>query len=639
MARGIATWDTALQIADVFAVDPLGCGGIWLQARSGPVRDAYMDLIRQRIGDDVVWRRLPAGLTDDRLLGGLDLTATLLRGQPVFERGLLSELNGGVCVLPMAERTDLGLAARLAAVMDAGAVLVERDGFALRDETRFGVIALDEATDEDDAGLPAKLSDRLAFCVDLSAVPYACVRAAVAENDDGTELLRSSRIVTARALLPDVCVPDALLEGLCEAAAGLGVAGLRPIQLAMAVTRVVAALEGRTQAEVADAALAGQWVFGPRATQIPQAAQPDDETAEQPEPEPDPPPPESPEPEQPEPDQADTEKDDENEETRQVPDALPEDMLLDIIQASLPDGLLAKLTAQMASRNATKTSGPAGMRSASQQHGRPKGTAPGQLGPGARLSLVATLRAAAPWQKLRRAQAQAKAQARSGGVSHRAGPVTAAGGDNGQRVFVEQSDFRIKRFENRSESVTIFAVDASGSAAAQRLGEAKGAVELLLAECYVRRDHVALVALRGEKADVLLPPTRSLVRAKRALVGLPGGGGTPLADGVMAALGLALAAKRRGQTPALVFLTDGRGNVARDGSKGREAGQADALAAAKILRAEGFRTIVIDTSRRPQSHAANLAQAMDALYLPLPNADALRLSSAIGGFVNGTRTS
>ena len=104
-------------------------------------------------------------------------------------------------------------------------------------------------------------------------------------------------------------------------------------------------------------------------------------------------------------------------------------------------------------------------------------------------------------------------------------------------------------------------MDASGSSALHRLAEAKGAIELLLASCYVRRDRVALVAFRGQSAELLLPPTRSLVRAKRSLASLPGGGGTPLAAGIDVSLLLADAVQRRGGTPTIVLLTDGRANV------------------------------------------------------------------------------
>ena len=115
------------------------------------------------------------------------------------------------------------------------------------------------------------------------------------------------------------------------------------------------------------------------------------------------------------------------------------------------------------------------------------------------------------------------------------------------------------------ETTTIFVVDASGSAALHRLAEAKGAVELLLADCYIRRDQVALIAFRGSAAELLLPPTRSLARAKRSLAGLPGGGGTPLAAGLDAAFALSDSIRRKGQTPTVIVLTDGRANIARDG--------------------------------------------------------------------------
>lgn len=116
-----------------------------------------------------------------------------------------------------------------------------------------------------------------------------------------------------------------------------------------------------------------------------------------------------------------------------------------------------------------------------------------------RLNLIDTLRAAAPWQRLRAASAPS-------------GP---------QRVQVRGSDLRVARMQQRAATATLFVIDASGSSALHRLAEAKGAVNLLLAECYVRRDQVGVIAFRGRAAEVLLPPTRSLVRAKRSLAQLP----------------------------------------------------------------------------------------------------------------------
>ena len=162
-----------------------------------------------------------------------------------------------------------------------------------------------------------------------------------------------------------------------------------------------------------------------------------------------------------------------------------------------------------------------------------------------------------------------------------------------------------------------------------RLAEAKGAVELLLADCYVRRDRVAVLAFRGKTAELLLPPTRSLARAKRALAGLPGGGGTPLAIAIDAARELASQICRRGETPVIVLLTDGRGNIARDGSPGRVKAADDATAAARLLRVAGITALLLDTSPQPQAAAQMLATEMGAAYIPLPYAGAQAVSRVV----------
>jgi len=151
----------------------------------------------------------------------------------------------------------------------------------------------------------------------------------------------------------------------------------------------------------------------------------------------------------------------------------------------------------------------------------------------------------------------------------------------------------------------------------------------LLADCYVRRDQVAVIAFRDKQAELLLPPTRSLPRAKRSLAGLPGGGGTPLASGLDAALTLAQQVQRRGDTPVIVLLTDGRGNIARSGAPGRVQANADAIEAARQIKNAGLTALLLDTSPQAQAMAQTLAQAMGAHYLPLPHAGARQLSQAV----------
>ena len=284
-------------------------------------------------------------------------------------------------------------------------------------------------------------------------------------------------------------------------------------------------------------------------------------------------------------------------------------------------GLLAQLLAGRAAASGRRAppAGP-GAQKAAPRAGRPTGVRAGEPRAGARLNVVETLRAAAPWQPLRRRES----------------------GDQTAASQVRRDDFRITRFRQRTRTTTIFVVDASGSAALNRLAEAKGAVELLLADCYVRRDRVALLAFRGTGAELLLPPTRSLVRAKRSLSALPGGGGTPVAAGIDAALALADAIRRKGETPVAGHAHRwARQRRPRRRRPGRPRAEAEALAAARALRAGRAHRAAGRHLAPGRSSGQRLAAEMGALYLPLPYADADALSRAVRAVsptaVGGTR--
>jgi len=129
----------------------------------------------------------------------------------------------------------------------------------------------------------------------------------------------------------------------------------------------------------------------------------------------------------------------------------------------------------------------------------------------------------------------------------------------------------------------------------------------------------------------MLPPTRSLARARRALAGLPGGGGTPLAKAIVASSQAAdqVMRERDGGSALVVFLTDARANVALDGTGGRPQAEADAQTAARAFRLTGVPAVLIDTSPRPSAYAATLAGELGARYLPLPVADARGVSRIV----------
>ena len=538
----------------LLAVDPVGLGGLWLRARSGPVRDVW---VAGLAAVDLPQRRLHPEIGDEALFGGLDLVATLQAGSPVVTAGLFEA--PAVFVLAMAERCGGGLAARLGRVLDAPV---------------HCLVALDEGAEADET-LPGGLQDRLALFVDLNGVAWS--------DTDGLGLDLEA-MAAARGRLAAVTVSGEVVETLTRVADRLGITSLRAPLLALAVARASAALAGRDAVAEDDVRLAVELVLAHRAVQVPS-----DEEQEPPLPEP--------------------EDDTPPDESLRPDDAMtiPDDMLVEAARTALPADLLAALAAGAASRAAKGASGTGAARSGNRR-GRPLPSRPGRMGGGARIDLVATLRVAAPWQTVRRAQT---------------GRVVAG-------VLVWPSDIRIKRFRETSDRVLIFAVDASGSSAMARLAEAKGAVELLLAQAYARRDHVSLLAFRGRAAELILPPTRSLVQTKRRLAGLPGGGGTPLAAGLDLAMDTAGRAAARGLTPTIALLTDGRGNIALDGSADRVAAEADALRMAAGIRRSAVPTVVIDTANRPQPGLKVLAGALGATYIALPRADANKLAVILG---------
>lgn len=566
------SWAQARLAAALLAVDP-GLRGVVLTARAGPARDAWLEYYKSLADEDAVWRRIPAAVNDEALLGGIDLAATLKTGRAVQRAGLLDEIRNGVGVLAMAERAETGLAARLAAALDGDPSPV--------------LIALDEAAEADE-GAPAALRERLAFHIDLSGVTLRDLETV----EDG---VTREDVAMARVRLTHILNNDAE-RALTQTAAVLGVDSLRPPLLALRVARAAAALEGLDEISDAEAALAARLVLGPRATRVPMEEEAEPDTPPEPE-EPEEAQDDTPESAEPEPEpEDDTDQDADDADT---PDELTE-ITTEAAKASIPAGLLAKLEAGQDASNAGGA-GRAGAVRKEATRGRPAGSRRGDPGGGKRLDVLATLRAAAPWGKVRRR-----------GLKRLTG---------GPALEVRREDFRVKRFKQKAETVTIFVVDASGSLALSRLAEAKGAVELMLAESYVRRDQVALIAFRGRGAETLLPPTRSLTRAKRSLAGLPGGGGTPLAAAIAAAEALAHSAGRQGRSVSLIFLTDGAANVTLEGVGGREVAMAEARDAARRLRGAGHAAIVVDVSKRGAEAAQGVARDMAARYVRLPAAN------------------
>jgi magnesium chelatase subunit D len=600
-------WADALTAMALVALDPPAFGGIVVRAHAGPVRDGLVKAFQDLVPSEMPVRKMPSHIADERLLGGLDMAATLKAGKPVTQRGLLSETDGGVILVPMAERMEALTASRLTAVLDTGEVALERDGIAATLPAKLGVVALDEGIQGSlgDETLSAALADRMAFRTDLTHLSI---------RDMADAPLTQQDVAAAKGLFDTAPTDDQLLETMTALATAFGVSSVRAILFAIRAARALAALDGRAHTEDQDIELAARLVIAPRATRLPMQEQ---SAEEQPEEEPEVPPDEQPE-EPPEPDQQEQEMGQEDrDDPPPPPDGPLDDQVLEAVESAIPAHLLEqlKLGAAMGGSSA-QSAGGKGAQQQALMRGRPIGSRRGRLDGRSKLHVVDTLRAAAPWQPLRR-----------------------QAGESASRISVIGDDIRVRRFKQNEESVTIFLVDASGSAALHRLAEVKGAVELLLAESYARRDYVALITFRGEGAEMVLPPTRSLVRAKRCLAGVPGGGGTPLAAGLDAGLDVALECKRLGRSPRLVVMSDAQANIGYDPTSGRAGAREDALTAAKRIAAHGIASLFVDTS--PQrgsrkgtasaSKAFDIAQAMHAIHLPLPYPNAAGLKELVDG--------
>lgn len=318
-------------------------------------------------------------------------------------------------------------------------------------------------------------------------------------------------------------------------------------------------------------------------------------------------------------DQDEQEENEEEEDDDQQSDELPEEFMFNSEGVVMDENLL--VMAQNAQKKKGKT-GRAKNIIFSDDRGRyvkpmlPKG-------PVRRLAVDATLRAAAPYQKVRRMRAEAAKE---------------AGGTKAlRRVYVEKSDMRAKRLARKAGALVVFVVDASGSMALNRMQSAKGAALRLLNDSYQSRDQVCIIPFRGDAAEVLLPPSRSIAMAKNRLDQMPCGGGSPLAHGIQMAGRVGLNAMEGGDVGRvmIVAITDGRANVglakstAEPGTNPEDIPKAtpeelkeEILQVSARVGAAGMQLLVIDTENKFVStgFAKEIANAADGKYYYLPNA-------------------
>ena len=579
---GLVALDTPRLALLLLAVEPR-LRGVAFAGPAGSGKSALLHGLAALL-PDLPFEMLPLGSDEEALLGGLDLEATLARGARVVRHGLLARADGGLLAAEDCNLLPEGTVNLLLGALDAGEVRIEREGLSLRSPCRLRLVATFDPAE----GPPrAHLLDRIGLIVPLPRLAPAGARGEIVRRhlspaadlwEEDLAVLRDV-VAVARASLGDIRLSESQARELTRAAVALGVQGHRADLFAQLAARASAALALRDAVQREDLELAVRLVLVPRATQQPTAPPTEPPPATET-------PPQSSEDSPPDP-PTEPPADGDVELTEEVLAALAID---------LPD-VLATLPFRSARGGRSGSRG-----STDGTRGRHVTSVPGTPREG-RLDVIATLRAAARWQRLR-----------PQGV---------------RRVVVRGEDIRIKRFRDKAGALFVFAVDASGSMALNRMRQAKGAVHALLERAYVNRDRVALMSFRGQGAELLLPPTGSVELLRRAVDQIPTGGGTPLAATLVAALEVAQQARRRGlHNVVLVLLTDARANV---GLKADRAGVEEELRQLALLTAaSGLKALVIDTQRSylSQGSAQKLATWLGGQYLYLPGASGATIAAA-----------
>lgn len=603
------------------AVNP-AIGGVVVRGQKGTAKSTAARGLRDLLPCDDAGRApafvdFPLGATEDMVIGSIDFEAAVRDGEVRFQPGLLARAHKGVLYIDEVNLLDDHLVDAILDAAETGANVVEREGQSLRHAARFILIG---TMNPEEGELRPQLLDRFGLAVAIEGETDPALRVELLKrreafdaDPDGflasyaaAEADLARCIAEARDRLGEVRIPDHLVGFITEICTRNHVAGHRAdIVIARAAT-ALAAWEGRSDVsaddilKVAPLALLHRMRSGtpempPPPPPPPEPEDNDDETeapddAEAPEA----PPSEG----EPEPqgeaagEDAPAPPSERREDVAERPEPSDDDPPEDIQEVGAPFTVRKIERQSMDQLLRTGSGRRSRSRSASKQGRYVKSTTRRGRND---LALDATIRAAAPYQIVRRA---------------------VAGRD--LAVHIAESDIREKVRERRVGNFLLFVVDGSGSMGAQRrMVETKAAIMSLLLDAYQKRDKVAMVVFRHRGAAVVLPPTNSVDRAAKLLTDLPIGGRTPLTAGLGEAADVLRQALRKEPSllPLVIVMTDGRANAGLGSGPPHEEALRAAAALAERFPAAQF--VVVDTEAPGVVRldlARKLAAALGAAY-------------------------
>lgn len=582
-------------------------GGLLISGPQGIGKSTLMRSTQELI--ERPWRDIPVSVTEDRLFGTIDTEKAIYSGQKKLYPGIINEADQGVLYLDDANLLREDLLDSILNIAEVGAYQLERDGLSLRCDTSFTVIA---AINPESGMLSGACLDQFGLFVNVDNIHDENTRVEILKRTISFEKdcasfcklwkLENEKIKkaihSAMSLLPKVVVSSAMIQLASVYALKAHVSGHRADIYLIEAARALAALAERRYVLPKDLEKAAEFVLPHRMRKNWEEELPQSDELE-------------------DPDKNNTEKDQESENNdpgddgedpsgNHIVEAMGNGGNNDESSSDMPEFpqgaddekvdpadshvILPPLWIQNEKKRfSPKGSGKRNMTRSDERQGRyvkagiPKGETHD-------IAIDATLRAAAPHQKGRRS--------------------------NGCAVVIRHEDIRRKEREKRTGNIFLFLVDASGSMGArERMKAVKGVVFKMLADAYQKRDRVGMIAFRRDRAEVLLPITRSIEFAQKKLAALPTGGKTPLAQGLIKAEDMLDRLYKQDplQDPVLILITDGR---ATNSLNKNTDPVRDALSEAERIGHRHMLAAVIDTESSfiKLGLAKELAQKMGASY-------------------------